>query len=120
MPHTEPQVRWMVPLSRKISAVIFLCIFAAEAILLCFSYFSERDRLIAQVDRSIEVLMPSLSPIYFTSQSAGDVSSMFRTVDAMKREIRPAFSVWVLVRAIFTKATPGMPIITIITLYWFH
>lgn len=78
MPHTEPQVRWMVPLSRKISAVIFLCILATEAVILCFTYFTERDQLLEQVDRTIEVLMPTLSPIILNNGSAVTVARTFR------------------------------------------
>lgn len=49
------------PLFWRIAAVVFLSIVCIEAILLLFSWFSERDRLLARIDDSLALLSPILA-----------------------------------------------------------
>ena len=49
------------PLFWRIATVVFLCIVIIEAILLIFSWFGERDRLLTRIDDSLALLSPILS-----------------------------------------------------------
>ncbi len=49
-PSAEPLPWWSSALVRRIAAIVFVCILAIEIAILCFSYFSQRERLLQQIE----------------------------------------------------------------------